>query len=81
MTEIKWKEGKNVTQTTIKKKQKKGNNAGKFISKVVKADSFFNFFDPVEINKDLGIGCELDVSWIYFLHFGCHLFFLVSFFI
>ncbi|VDN51505.1 unnamed protein product [Dracunculus medinensis] len=55
-----WKEGKNVTQTTIKKKQKKGNNAGKFISKVVKADSFFNFFDPVEINKDLGMGCELD---------------------
>ncbi|VDO31332.1 nucleosome assembly protein 1, putative [Brugia malayi] len=45
-TEIDWKEGKNVTKKIIKKKQKKGSAAGRFITKTVKADSFFNFFDP-----------------------------------
>ncbi|KAM3726863.1 Nucleosome assembly protein 1-like [Dirofilaria immitis] len=57
-TEIDWKEGKNVTKKVIKKKQKKGTCAGRFITKTVKADSFFNFFDPPlmknkdEINED-----------------------------
>uniref|UniRef100_A0A8R1Y2Q7 Nucleosome assembly protein n=2 Tax=Onchocerca TaxID=6281 RepID=A0A8R1Y2Q7_ONCVO len=57
-TEIDWKDGKNVTKKVIKKKQKKGTSAGRFITKTVKADSFFNFFDPPpmknknEINED-----------------------------
>ncbi|KAL3981750.1 Nucleosome assembly protein (NAP) family protein [Acanthocheilonema viteae] len=52
-TEIDWKDGKNVTKKIIKKKQKKGNAAGRFITKMVKADSFFNFFDPPPMkNKD-----------------------------
>uniref|UniRef100_A0A1I7ULU5 Nucleosome assembly protein 1-like 1 n=1 Tax=Caenorhabditis tropicalis TaxID=1561998 RepID=A0A1I7ULU5_9PELO len=43
---IDWVDGKNVTKKAVKKKQKKGANAGKFLTKTVKADSFFNFFDP-----------------------------------
>uniref|UniRef100_A0A915AXX5 Nucleosome assembly protein 1-like 1 n=2 Tax=Parascaris univalens TaxID=6257 RepID=A0A915AXX5_PARUN len=48
-TEIEWNEGKNVTKKVIKKKQRKGSGAGRFITKTVKADSFFNFFDPPTI--------------------------------
>ncbi|VDM61997.1 unnamed protein product [Angiostrongylus costaricensis] len=44
---INWKEGKNITRKVVKKKLKKGSNAGKFITKTVKADSFFNFFDTI----------------------------------
>jgi nucleosome assembly protein 1-like 1 len=47
---IDWKPGKNVTVKLIKKKQKhktKGNT--RFVTKEVKADSFFNFFDPPEV--------------------------------
>ncbi|CAG9540349.1 unnamed protein product [Cercopithifilaria johnstoni] len=52
-TEIDWKDGKNVTKKIIKKKQRKGNGAGRFVTKTVKADSFFNFFDPPPMkNKD-----------------------------
>lgn len=32
---IQWNEGKNVTKKVIKKKQKKGANAGKFLTKTV----------------------------------------------
>ncbi|CAI5447190.1 unnamed protein product [Caenorhabditis angaria] len=53
---IEWEDGKNVTKKAVKKKQKKGANAGKFMTKTVKADSFFNFFDPPksadETNED-----------------------------
>ncbi|TMS37569.1 hypothetical protein L596_004472 [Steinernema carpocapsae] len=45
-TEINWKDGKNITKKVIKKKLKKGTGAGKFVTKSVKTDSFFNFFDP-----------------------------------
>lgn len=45
---IEWKDGKDVTKKVVKKKQKKGNNAGKFITKTVSTDSFFNFFSPPE---------------------------------
>lgn len=48
-TEIEWNEGKNVTKKVVKKKQKKGTAAGRFITKTVKTDSFFNFFDPPEV--------------------------------
>jgi len=52
--QIDWKENMNVTKKVIKKKQKKGSGAGRFITKTVRADSFFNFFDPVaETLKDL----------------------------
>jgi len=44
---IEWKEGKNVTVKLIKKKQKhKATGGTRFVTKQVKADSFFNFFDP-----------------------------------
>ncbi|VDD90663.1 unnamed protein product [Enterobius vermicularis] len=48
-SEITWNEGKDVTKKVIKKKQKKGSGAGKFVTKTVKNDSFFNFFDPIVI--------------------------------
>lgn len=52
--QIDWKENMNVTKKVIKKKQKKGSGAGRFITKTVRAESFFNFFDPVaETLKDL----------------------------
>jgi len=49
---IDWHDGKDITKKVIKKKQKKGANAGKFLTKTVKADSFFNFFDPPTVNED-----------------------------
>lgn len=50
---VNWKEGKNLTVKTVKKKQKhksKGNI--RTITKQVKNDSFFNFFDPPAISDD-----------------------------
>lgn len=44
---INWKEGKNITKKVVKKKLKKGSHAGKLVTKTVKADSFFNFFDTI----------------------------------
>ncbi|KAK6109957.1 Nucleosome assembly protein (NAP) family protein [Brugia pahangi] len=62
-TEIDWKEGKNVTKKIIKKKQKKGGAAGRFITKTVKADSFFNFFDPPLMeNKNETSGNDDDIE-------------------
>jgi nucleosome assembly protein 1-like 1 len=47
---IDWKTGKNVTVKLIKKKQKhKTKGQTRFVTKEVKADSFFNFFDPPEV--------------------------------
>lgn len=47
---IDWKAGKNVTVKLIKKKQKhKTKGQTRFVTKEVKADSFFNFFDPPEV--------------------------------
>jgi len=44
---IDWKGEKNVTIKKIKKKQKhKSKGATRFVTKEVKTDSFFNFFDP-----------------------------------
>jgi len=44
---IEWKPGKNITVKLIKKKQKhKTKQATRFITKQVKNDSFFNFFEP-----------------------------------
>lgn len=48
--EIDWKKGKNVTEKQIKKKQKhKAGGQVRFVTKTIKVDSFFNFFDPPEI--------------------------------
>merc|ERR1719211_670871 len=51
---INWKEpGKNLTVKTVKKKQKhKSKGNVRTITKQVKSDSFFNFFDPPPISDD-----------------------------
>merc|ERR1719158_1412070 len=50
---INWKEGKNLTIKTVKKKQKhKSKGSVRTITKQVKADSFFNFFDPPQVPDD-----------------------------
>lgn len=47
-TEIKWKEGKDITKKTITKKQKnKKTGKQRTVEKIVDADSFFNFFKSV----------------------------------
>jgi len=51
--QIDWKKGKNITQKQVKKKQKhKGRGQTRIITKMVKTDSFFNFFDPPELPED-----------------------------
>jgi len=50
---IDWKKGKNITVKTVKKKQKHKNKGNtRTITKQVKADSFFNFFDPPQVPDD-----------------------------
>ena len=45
---IHWKPNKNLTVKTVKKKQKhKSKGNVRTVTKTVKNDSFFNFFDPV----------------------------------
>lgn len=44
---IDWMPDKNVTMKLVKKKQKnKKEGSTRFVTKKVKADSFFNYFDP-----------------------------------
>merc|ERR1711979_42239 len=48
-----WKKGKNLTVKQVKKKQKHKNKGSvRTITKQVKADSFFNFFDPPTVPDD-----------------------------
>merc|ERR1712042_107424 len=54
---IDWKEGKDVTQKTVKVKKIKARKSGsgspdKAVTKEVKADSFFNFFKPPHVPED-----------------------------
>lgn len=50
---IDWKKGMNVTVKTIKKKQKhKSKGSVRTITKVVRNDSFFNFFSPPTVPQD-----------------------------
>merc|ERR1719220_3271712 len=50
---INWKEGKNLTVKTVKKKQKhKSKGNVRTITKQVKNDSFFNFFEPPTLPED-----------------------------
>lgn len=51
--EIEWNKGKNVTEKVVKKKQKhKGKGQTRIVSKTVKNDSFFNFFNPPEVTAE-----------------------------
>jgi len=50
---IDWKKGKNVTEKTVTKKQKhKSKGQVRTVTKTVKNDSFFNFFDPPEVPEN-----------------------------
>merc|ERR1711874_381074 len=50
---IDWQKGKNLTVKQVKKKQKhKSKGSVRTITKQVKADSFFNFFDPPAVPDD-----------------------------
>merc|ERR1711955_4218 len=50
---IDWKKEKNLTVKQVKKKQKhKSKGSIRTITKQVKADSFFNFFDPPAVPDD-----------------------------
>jgi len=50
---IDWNAGKNITQKTVKKKQKhKGRGQTRVITKTVQNDSFFNFFNPPEVPEN-----------------------------
>ncbi len=51
--QILWKSGKNLTVKTVKKKQKhKSKGSVRTVTKTVKNDSFFNFFDPPTIPEN-----------------------------
>ncbi|RDD43140.1 Nucleosome assembly protein 1-like 1 [Trichoplax sp. H2] len=52
-SKIDWKRGKNVTQKTIKKKQRhKGKGSTRTVTQTVKSDSFFNFFNQQPYSAD-----------------------------
>jgi len=58
---IDWKKGKDVTVKVIKKRQKhKSKGSVRTIEKKVKADSFFNFFDPPVVPTPEEGGEEVD---------------------
>ncbi|CAI4224371.1 unnamed protein product [Auanema sp. JU1783] len=62
---IEWEEGKNVTKKVVKKKAKKGANAGRFLTKTVQNESFFNFFtpiDPAEVNQEAADHNKLELT-------------------
>jgi len=50
---IKWKKDMNVTEKIVKKKQKhKGTGTVRTVEKKILNDSFFNFFNPPEVQED-----------------------------
>ena len=50
---IQWKEGKNITVKVVKKKQKNKKTGEKKVStKEIKQDSFFHFFDPIDLDDE-----------------------------
>jgi len=52
--QINWKSGKNVTEKTVTKKQKhKSKGQIRTVTKTVKNDSFFNFYDPPAVPENL----------------------------
>jgi len=55
-TIIDWKEGKNVTKKTVKKKQKnKKSGAQRVVTKEVDDDSFFNFFKSIDLEDEAAL--------------------------
>jgi nucleosome assembly protein 1-like 1 len=60
-TEIKWKEGKDITKKTVTKKQKnKKTGKTRTVTKTVDADSFFNFFKSIDPKEEEGDEEEAD---------------------
>lgn len=58
---IEWHKGKNLTVKTIKRKQKhKARGAVRTITKQVPADTFFNFFNPPQIQDEskMDLDCQ-----------------------
>jgi nucleosome assembly protein 1-like 1 len=54
-TEIKWKEGKDITKKTVQKKQKnKKTGKTRTVTKTVDAESFFNFFKSIQPGEGEG---------------------------
>ncbi|CAL9102171.1 unnamed protein product, partial [Musa textilis] len=51
-TEIEWFPGKCLTQKILKKKPKKGSKNAKPITKTEDCESFFNFFNPLQVPDD-----------------------------
>jgi nucleosome assembly protein 1-like 1 len=50
---IHWKEGKNITVKVVKKKQKNKKTGEKKVStKEIKQESFFHFFDPIDLDDE-----------------------------
>ena len=63
---VNWKQGKNLTVKTVKKKQKhKSKGNVRTVTKTVKNDSFFNFFDPVS---------PLEIYYVQFVRSVSYLF-------
>lgn len=60
-TDIEWRENKNVTVEFVSKLQKGGARSGRHLTKKVKTDSFFNFFEP-SVTKSRSQLNEYDVS-------------------
>ncbi|KAI3917563.1 hypothetical protein MKW98_021325 [Papaver atlanticum] len=55
-TEIEWLPGKNLTQKVLKKVPRKGYKNTKPITKNVKCESFFNFFNPPQVPDNFSYG-------------------------
>ena len=63
---VNWKQGKNLTVKTVKKKQKhKSKGNVRTVTKTVKNDSFFNFFDPVRPLEIDNVQFVRSVSYLF----------------
>lgn len=52
-TEIQWKEGKNVTKSTVKKQQvHKKSGEKRTVQKNIDSESFFNLFGSVDVQEE-----------------------------
>ena len=66
---IDWKKDKNVTVKMVKKKQKhKSRGSVRVVTKQVKNDSFFNFFDPPTGRTNLKLIFVLCSSMLKTMH-------------
>uniref|UniRef100_A0A0A9YAS1 Nucleosome assembly protein 1-like 4 n=1 Tax=Lygus hesperus TaxID=30085 RepID=A0A0A9YAS1_LYGHE len=62
---IDWYKNKNVTKKTVKKRQKhKTQGTVRTVSKTVKNDSFFNFFDPPQVSDDENEDVDAEIQAI-----------------